>query len=108
MKMTYTTKNNRLQIAIDAGNVKEAFKQLAELQEIFDETKCENCGKDNIYFRVRTVDGNDYYEMACKDCNAKLAFGQHKVGNGLFPKRKKEDGSYDFEKKGWNKWNGNK
>jgi hypothetical protein len=106
MKVNYTTKNNRLQVEIEAANVKNAFKQLAEFQEIFDESVCGSCGNDNIYLRVRTVEGNDYYEMACRQCQAKLAFGQHKVGNGLFPKRKKTDGTYDREHKGWHKWNG--
>ncbi|MBD3318844.1 hypothetical protein GF342_02955 [Candidatus Woesearchaeota archaeon] len=107
MKLNYTTQNQRLQVQIDANAVKDAFKQLAEFQEVFDEQQCGACESKNIYFRVRTVDGNDFFEMACKDCYAKLAFGQHKTGGGLFPKRKKQDGTFDRENKGWYKWNGN-
>ena len=63
-------------------------------------------GQGRVYYRVRTVEGNDFYEMACNKCGAKLAYGQHKTGGGLFPKRKKEDGSYDREHRGWYKWQG--
>ena len=41
---------------------------------------------------MRTVDDNEYYELRCMDCGAKLAFGSMKKGGGLFPKRKDADG----------------
>jgi len=100
MKIRYTTKNHKLQCEID-GDVKEAFKQLAEFQEVFDETSCKLCKSENIHFVVRTIEGNDFYELKCRDCFGKLAFGQHKVGNSLFPKRKVEGST-----QGWHKWQG--
>ena len=107
MNITYTTQNSRLRVELEANNAKDAFKQLAEFQEIYDESACGVCTSEDIYYRVRTVEGNDFYEMACRKCNARLAYGQHKVGGGLFPKRKKEDGTYDRDHRGWYKWQGN-
>ncbi len=104
MKVTYETKNARLAVEIESDKVKDVFKQLAEFQEIFDEEKCGSCKSENIKFQVRNVEGNDFFEMKCDDCGAKLAFGQYKTGGGLFPKRKKEDGTYDRVTRGWRKW----
>ena len=103
MKIKYTTKNQRLNVEIDSESVKETFKKLAEFQEIFDETACQLCQNEDLQFVVRTVEGNDYYELKCKNCFAKLAFGQHKSGGSLFPKRKNQEGSFD-KNKGWHKW----
>ena len=102
MKVNYTTLNKRLNVEIDAESVKDVFKKLAEFQEVFDESNCGLCKSDNLQFVVRTVDSNDYYELRCKGCSAKLAFGQLKAGGSLFPKRKEH-----YESKGWHKWNGN-
>ena len=104
MKITYQTKNKRLQVELEANTVKDAFKELAEFQDVFDEEQCGLCKSDTIKFQVRTVDGNDYFEMRCLACGARLSFGQHKVGDSLFPKRKKDDGTFDREHKGWYKW----
>ena len=106
MKLNYTTKNNRLIVQIEAGEVKEAFKQLSEIQEVFDEPFCGSCNSANIKYQVRNVDGNEFYEIKCLDCLSRLSFGQHKKGGTLFPKRKNEDGSFDVKNKGWVKWNG--
>jgi hypothetical protein len=110
MKIQYTTKNQRLNVELESNSAKEAFKQLAEFQEVFDENSCGQCNNDDLRFIVRTVEGNDYYELKCKACGAKLAFGQHKSGGTLFPKRKLADGSFDYKNRGWFKWkadNGN-
>lgn len=105
MKVIYTTKSKQLQVEIE-GTTKDVFKQLAEFQEVFDERQCGVCQSEDIHFLVRTVEGNDFYELKCRKCGAKLAFGQNKIGGGLFPKRKLADGSYDKEKKGWHTWQG--
>ena len=42
--------------------------------------------------------------MRCMDCGARLAFGSHKKGGGMFPKRKDADGNY-LPDRGWQKWN---
>ena len=106
MKINYTTKNQRLSVEVEAKTNKEAFKQLAEFQEIFEETNCGSCNSDDLRFIVRNVEGNDFYELKCNSCGSKLAYGQHRVGESLFPKRKLDDSSYDFQNKGWHKWDG--
>ena len=100
MKVTYTTKNQRLAVQIEESSAKETFRKLAEFQEVFDEPFCRLCSSENLQFVVRTVEGNDYYELRCRDCSGKLAFGQHKSGGSLFPKRKTADG-----RSGWYRWN---
>lgn len=103
MKALYNV-NNKLQFEVEGSGQKELFKELATIQEIFGEEKCGVCGKDSIRFVVRNIDDNDYYELKCSDCGSVLAFGQHKKGGTLFPKRKDDDGKY-LPNKGWYKWN---
>ena len=98
MKVNYT--KNNLNVEINAETAKDAFKKLAEFQEVFGESSCGMCKNTDLQFVVRTVDGNDYYELKCL-CGAKLAYGQHKSGGSLFPKRKDH-----YETRGWYKWNG--
>ncbi|MBU0460717.1 MAG: hypothetical protein KKH52_01680 [Nanoarchaeota archaeon] len=105
MKINYTTKNQRLNVEINSDSVKDAFKELAIFQEVFDEDSCQLCHNEELQFVVRTVDRNDFYELKCKKCFAKLAYGQHKSGGSLFPKRKNSEGNYD-NNQGWHKWNG--
>ena len=102
MKVLYRA-NDKLQSELEASGQKEIFKELALIQEIFSEPKCGMCGSTNLKFVVRNVDGNDYYELRCADCGAILAFGQHKKGGTLFPKRKDDNGNY-LPNNGWHKW----
>lgn len=106
MKVLYKA-NDKLQFELEAGGQKEIFKELALIQEIFSESKCGMCGSTNLKFVVRNVDGNDYYELRCADCGAVLAFGQHKKGGTLFPKRKDDNGNY-LPNNGWHKWSKDK
>lgn len=103
MKVKYKV-GDKLEFELEGTGQKEVFKELALIQEIFSEEKCGLCNKSNLRFVVRNVDGNDYYELRCIDCGAVLAFGQHKKGGTLFPKRKDDDGNY-LPNKGWHKWN---
>ena len=102
MKVKYKA-NDRLEFELEGSGQKEIFKELALIQEIFGETKCALCGSTNLRFIVRSVEGNDYYELRCNDCGAVLAFGQHKKGGTLFPKRKDDEGNY-LPNKGWYKY----
>ena len=92
MKLIYKA-NDKLEFELEASGQKEIFKELALIQEVFSEAKCGLCGSTNIRFVTRSVDGNDYYELRCNDCGAVLAFGQHKKGGTLFPKRKDDEGN---------------
>lgn len=103
MKLTYTTYNNRINVEFEADTQRDIFEQIAKFQEVFEEDVCGKCGNERLKFIVRTVDDNQYYELRCVKCGAKLAFGSHKKGGGLFPKRK--DGDKWLPDNGWVKWN---
>lgn len=102
MKVKYKV-GDKLEFELEGSGQKEIFKELAIIQEIFAEEHCGLCESHNLKFTVRTVEGNDYYELRCADCGAVLAFGQHKKGGTLFPKRKDDQGNY-LKNKGWHKW----
>lgn len=102
MKIIYKI-GDRLSFELEASGQKEAFKEIASIQEIFGEESCGICGKQNLKFIVRNVDGNDYYELKCSECSGILSYGQHKKGGTLFPKRKDENNNY-LPHKGWHKW----
>ena len=104
MKVTYTTKNERLTTEIEGDSPRDIFASIAKFQEVFEETTCGKCGSENLRFVVRNVDDNFYFEIRCMDCGARLAFGSHKKGGGLFPKRKDAEGNW-LPDNGWVKWN---
>ena len=97
--------SDRLTIEVEAESQKALFSGIADAQEIFGEEKCGKCSNTDLQYRVRDVDGNQYYEIKCKNlsCNARFKFGLHKTGGTLFPK-KKEDGEW-LPDGGWMKWN---
>ena len=104
MKINYTTTNGRITAEFDADSHRDLFKEINRFQEVFEEDTCGKCGGTNIKFVVRTVDDNEYFELRCADCGARLSFGANKKGGGLFPKRKDADGSW-LPNNGWVKWN---
>lgn len=84
------------------------FKEMARLQEVFMLDTCGKCGSNNTRLVVRSAldkkgKSHDYHEMRCQNiqCRARLAFGV--TDDGLFPKRKNEDGSY-LPHNGWVTW----
>lgn len=105
MKVTLHSQN--VSIEAEGKSHRDVFEQLASLQEVFGERACGCCGKTDLVFRVREVDDNKFYELCCTDwpdCGAKLAFGCHKKGDSLFPKRKDDAGKWDSKNKGWVKY----
>ncbi len=103
MKLTYTTKNGRISVEIEGDSQRELFAQINKFQEVFEEDVCGKCGDGKIKFVVRTVDDNQYYELRCANCGARLSFGANKKGGGLFPRRKDSDGKW-LPDSGWVKW----
>ena len=91
-------------VEFEAETVKDVFKDLSVFQEVFSENTCGKCGSGNLRYVVRENEGNEYFELKCKGCHAKLAFGVNKKGGGLFPKRKDIDGNW-LPDNGWMKWN---
>lgn len=102
MKLKYSV-NDRLEFEVEGAGQKEIFKELATIQEIFGEDNCGLCKSKNLRYLVRNVDGNDFFELRCNDCSAILAFGQHKKGGTLFPKRKDNEDKW-LPNRGWHKW----
>ena len=105
MEIQYKSRSGRLLIKVDGANQKEAFKNLASAQEVFDgDDTCGCCESADIRFRVREVTKAnktfDYYELVCGKCGARLSFGQSQDTVSLFPKRKDENGEY-VKTRGW-------
>ena len=104
MKALYRAQNGKITFECEGDSPKSLFKKLALVQEIFDaDSQCGACKSTNIKFRSRQVDDFEFFELGCADCFARLQFGQHKKGGGLFPKRKDEDGHY-LDNRGWAKY----
>jgi hypothetical protein len=109
VKITYKVGN--AVIEAEGKTVKEVFKELAQAAEAVGDPGCGSCKKTYITPHWREVDGNDYFELVCQACGARLSLGQNKTGGGLFPKRKMgpdgmpagkdEEGVFDKEKRGW-------
>jgi len=102
MKLTYNT--GKMSVELEGETQRDLFGKISAFQEVFDATTCGKCGSTNVKFIVRKVDDNEYYEIRCQDCGAKLAFGCNKKGGGLFPKRK-DAGGNRLPDGGWVKWN---
>ena len=106
-------------IEIEASDVKELFRQMAAVAEVFGDRHCGCCGEEGVAPLVRHVEKNkkqdEYFEMRCLNpkCRARLSFGQFQDGSGLFPVRKlspegqpdRASGSYG-QHNGWTRWRG--
>lgn len=90
----------------DVGNQKQAFAFIADVQDVFGETKCGMCGSENVKFDCREHDGNKYYKMKCVPCGAQFEFGQHKTGDTLFTKRWDKENKRPMPNGGWAHWQG--
>jgi hypothetical protein len=107
----------RVFVEADGKTQTEIFESLASLQEVFGSfSTCGKCKSDDLRFVVRTDnEDNKYYELHCRKCFARLAFGQNKgeKAGTLFPhvrENKKgsimglEPGTY-LPDGGWLRWN---
>tara|TARA_Y100000310_G_C20481014_1_gene714680 strand:- start:332 stop:667 length:336 start_codon:yes stop_codon:yes gene_type:complete len=103
MRINYTSRSGRISVELEAETQRDAFQQLSDFQEIFDEVSCGKCASENLRFVVRTVDENQFYEIRCLDCGARLEFGSMKQGGRLFPRRKDKEGNW-LPDNGWVKW----
>lgn len=104
MKANYKTRDGRIVVEVQGETVKDLFRGIAQVQEVFEAGReCGACQSQSIQFRTRSIDDNDYYELACMDCHCKLDFGQHKKGGTLFAKRKDVEGNW-LPNNGWKKW----
>lgn len=102
--MRVTQSNGSITLEAVGDSHKDIFKQLCSLQEVFDQRTCGKCKETSLRFVVRNVEDNDFFELHCNECRARLSFGQHKKGDSLFPKRKDSDGEW-LPNNGWMKYN---
>lgn len=106
MKAHYRTANGRLTFELQAEDTKGLFRQISEVQEVYDaESACGLCGCTALRYLARKVEDYDFYELACTnmDCRATFEFGQKKKGGALFPKRKDDDGRF-LPSGGWSRY----
>jgi len=104
MKVNYTTNNNKINVEIEGDSHRDIFDQISRFQEVFEQGTCGKCSSENLKYVVRTVEDNQYFELRCANCTARLSFGANKKGGGLFPRRKDSAGSW-LPDAGWVKWN---
>ena len=108
MKATYKV-SEKLTFTIEGETQKDVFRQLSEIDEVFNNQTCPltSSGKptNNVRFSVRTVDDNEFFEMRSLDPPfARKSFGQHKGTKGtLFPRNKDKDGNW-IDNNGWYVW----
>ena len=106
MNIKYTSADGRMTFTVDGETHKDLFREIAEFQSVFEfADTCGCCHSDKVRFNYRVVDDNAYYSLRCLDCTAEFKFGQHKKGDGLFPKLKDEEGKL-LENRGWSIWRG--
>ena len=89
------------------GNTTEVFKQLAYFDSVFGNCINKVNGSENIGFRHRVVDENDYFEMYDKDTFHTLQFGKTKKDGSLFPRKKNLDTGEYYPDGGWAKYDPN-
>ena len=101
-KFTYSD-NEGLKAEFECETQRELWGQVSRFQEVFCEKRCGKCDEEDLRFSVRDHEENQYYELRCQGCNAKLSFGCHKKGGGLYPRRKDAEGNW-IQDNGWLRW----
>jgi hypothetical protein len=120
MKLTVQMKvGPKTIVTVEGENLKEIHQCLAEAAEVYAEPSCGLCQSAEIVPNFRQVGDDKYYELKCRKCGGRLALGQPKKGNGLYPKRKVDPktgmptkttdprGVFDGEHFGWHKFDPN-
>lgn len=110
--------NNGITVEVDGDTSQDCFRQVAAFQETFNDTKCGLCDSTNLLYVVRKVEDNEFFELRCIDCYAKLTFGSAKNTKALYPKRYVTDAKgkairddkgkavpLGKKENGWIKWN---
>lgn len=92
MKINYRV-NESCNFEVETGNdLKQAFRFLAQANEVFGIRKCGNCESHNLKYKFRQAKNKegkicDYYSIECADCGHEFKFGLRQAeGQPLFPK----------------------
>ena len=79
--------DGKVSFEVEGDSEAEIFKQIARVQEVFDHNKCGKCGHDHTKYVCRIdKDENDWLEVVCQECRAKVIFGRAKKGVIIYPK----------------------
>jgi hypothetical protein len=107
MNVTYRV-GDRLTFELEEKTVVDVVERLHQIDEVFDNLVCPVNNSKDVHFVVREdKEANKYYELRDRKSGYKLAFGQHKKGGTLFPRRKDAEGNW-LPNQGWTKWEGKK
>lgn len=106
MKVTFKSTDGRMVIEGDCQGVKKAFQFMGLCREFFLAEPCGCCKSKNTAPDFHEAKGYKFYEWKCGDCGATFQFGQHKEGDGLFPKRKDANNNA-LPNKGWSVYQAN-
>ncbi len=88
MEATIKAFSGRVLVKVTGETVRELFKAVSDVEQSFNAQKaCGKCQSTEIFPNVRTTrNGDNYFELRCRACNAQFVFGQHKTGGTLYPK----------------------
>lgn len=90
MKVTVWVSKN-LSVEVEGEDNKSVFKGISDAQALFEDSCCGDCGSEDVKYQVREVEDNQFYEMVCKKCFAKLSYGHAKTGGKMYAKRMEVD-----------------
>lgn len=71
----------------EGDSQRAVFSQIAELVEVFSVDTCGLCQSHDLVPLVREAQGYTFFEMKCKNCGGRLAYGQSKDMKTLYPRR---------------------
>ena len=106
MKLIYRSPGGRIEVETEVKDQRELVSTLGQLQELCEEPDCGMCGSKSLRHDHRKAGGYDYYELKCRGCGARLAYGQSNPVGQLWPKRRGENGE-KLPARGWHQPPGN-
>jgi hypothetical protein len=90
MEVNYRSADGRFSTKLTGDGETAIVEALFDFYNLFEKNNvCGLCQSEDVFFNVRKVDGNTYYEKKCSTCSASLPFHQSKPNvrkNGLFTK----------------------
>lgn len=103
MEVTFKTKEATFRL--EASDMEDLIRQIAEIHVVFTPEPCAICGCTDTILTHRTPQGYDYYERTCTnpECGARLQFGIMRDSKRLFAKRTDSSGD-PIGKNGWYIW----
>lgn len=93
-----TLGKNRYTLTGDGENLFECIMELNKAS-FGDISECGVCGSDNLYLEAHVAQNKyKYHTVKCAKCRSSLTFGRREDDDNISFLRRKEDGSYDWQK----------